>query len=115
MTTRPSMRRPFPAVTRVGQFMIENGITNERLARHANFSIVTVFKLRRGRSEPHLQTMVAMARAASEIIRPRVRAEEQFTLGDDDDEHETAAEAVRQTYRHAADVRHHRPARAGQG
>jgi predicted transcriptional regulator len=78
------MRRPFPAVTPLGHFMIENGITNERLARHANFSIVTIFKLRRGRSEPHLQTMVAMARAASEIIRRRVRAEELFNLGDDE-------------------------------
>src|ERR1041385_2633948 len=64
MTTRPSMRRPFPAVTPLGRFMVENGITNERLARNANFSIVTIYKLRRGRSEPHLQTMVAMARAA---------------------------------------------------
>lgn len=80
------MRRSLPPVTRLGQFMTENRITNQKLAMHASFSVVTVFTLRRGYSEPHLRTIVAMVRAAATITRRRVRAEELFDFGDDDDE-----------------------------
>jgi len=71
-------------VTRLHNFMTANRITGIRLAVRAGVSATHISRVRRGASEPTRGIMVAIAGAASDILRKKIPVSELFDLGDDE-------------------------------
>jgi len=70
------------SATRFAAFLHQHGITCVRIAVRAGISPGYGSDLKQGKSEPTLGIMVALAGAASLLLRRKVRVTELFDLGD---------------------------------
>jgi transcriptional regulator with XRE-family HTH domain len=80
-----------PTLSRLGTFMEQTRIKPTALARESGYSRQHLLRLRYGTMEPSRQVMVNLAEACSRLVERRVRVQELFDLGDEQEPTPTPA------------------------